>query len=257
MEKQFALTLLCDCNQNKTQYMKRQIHFFTCLFIMTFLSLNNLNAQNKLDQDWANWTNFKKYALQNTTVPQPAANEKRVVFLGNSIFEGWLNLRPEFFAGKPYYDRGISGQTTPQMLLRFYDDVVALKPTVLVLKAGINDIAENTGPYNPHHTFNNIKAIVLLAKSNNIKVVLCSVLPANDFRWRPGLDPADKVITLNDNLKAFARSSGVLYLDLYSSVVDDMKGMKKEYSEDGVHPNINGYKVLEPLVEKAIASLIK
>ena len=237
--------------------MKSKIIFTSLLFSFSLLSLSNLNAQNKVDQNWVEWTNFKKYATQNSTVPEPAPNKKRVVFLGNSIFEGWLNLRPEFFAGKPYYDRGISGQTTPQMLLRFYDDVVELKPAVLVLKAGINDIAENTGPYNPHHTFNNLKAIVLLAKANNIKVVLCSVLPANDFKWRPGLDPADKVIALNENLKAFAKSSGVLYLDLYSSVVDDKKGMKKEYSGDGVHPNVDGYKVMEPLVEKAIETVMK
>ena len=235
--------------------MKVTIIFISLFF--TFSIITNINAQNKVDQNWVEWTNFKKYAMQNNSVPEPASTEKRVVFLGNSIFEGWLNLRPEFFADKPYYDRGISGQTTPQMLLRFYDDVVALKPKVLVLKAGINDIAENTGPYDPHHTFNNIKAIVLLAKANNIKVVLCSVLPANDFRWRPALDPADKVIALNENLKAFAKLSGTLYLDLYSSVVDDNKGMKKEYSADGVHPNVDGYKVMEPLVEKAINSLLK
>jgi lysophospholipase L1-like esterase len=235
--------------------MKAGILFISLVF--SFSTFIKINAQNKVDQNWVEWTNFKKYALQNSTVPEPTSSEKRVVFLGNSIFEGWLNLRPDFFSGKPYYDRGISGQTTPQMLLRFYDDVVALKPKVLVLKAGINDIAENTGPYNPHHTLNNIKSIVLLAKANNIKVVLCSVLPANDFRWRPGLDPADKVIALNENLKAFAKLSGTLYLDLYSSVVDDTKGMKKEYSEDGVHPNVDGYKVMEPLVEKAINSLLK
>jgi lysophospholipase L1-like esterase len=237
--------------------MKLKFTYLPFFLLITVLISNSINAQNKIEQNWIEWANFKKYATQNSSVPAPAMNEKRVVFLGNSIFEGWLSLRPEFFAGKPYYDRGISGQTTPQMLLRFYDDVVALNPTVLVLKAGINDIAQNNGPYDPNHTFNNIKSIVLLAKANKIKVVLCSVLPANDFRWRPGLDPADKVIALNENLKAFAKSSGTLYLDLYSSVVDDKKGMKKEYSEDGVHPNVDGYKVMELLVEKAIKSLLK
>jgi len=237
--------------------MKSMIKTLQMLLLFLFFSITNIIAQTKMDQNWADWANFKKYAAQNSTVKDPAPNENRVVFLGNSIFEGWLNLRPEFFAGKPYYDRGISGQTTPQMLLRFYDDVVALKPKVLVLKAGINDIAQNTGPYDPKHTFNNIKAIVELAKSNGINVVLCSVLPANDFRWRPDLDPADKVIALNENLKRFAKDAGVLYLDLYSSVVDDRKGMKIEYSEDGVHPNIDGYKVMEPLVEKAIATVLK
>ena len=210
-----------------------------------------------MNENWAEWANFKKYASQNSKVSSPVPKERRVVFLGNSIFEGWLNLRPEFFAGKPYYDRGISGQTTPQMLLRFYEDVLALKPTVMVLKAGINDIAQNNAPYDPTHTINNIKAIAQLARANKIKVILCSVLPANDFRWRPGLEPADKVIALNDEIKKFADENNFYYLDLYSSVVDDKKGMKKEYSEDGVHPTVEGYKVMEPLLEKAIAKVKK
>ncbi len=225
-------------------------------FLIVFTLINlTINAQQKMNENWAEWTNFKKYAAQNSKVSSPAPNERRVVFLGNSIFEGWLNLRPEFFEGKPYYDRGISGQTTPQMLLRFYEDVLALKPTVMVLKAGINDIAQNNGPYEQTHTLNNIKAIAQLARANKIKVILCSVLPANEFRWRPGLDPVDKVIALNVEIKKFAHENKFFYLDLYSSVVDDKKGMKKEYSNDGVHPTVEGYKVMEPLLDAAIAKV--
>ena len=228
-----------------------------CLLVLGIFSASLLQAQSKINENWADWANFKKYAEQNKAVPARVKGEKRVVFLGNSIFEGWLRLRPEFFAGKPYYDRGISGQTTPQMLLRFYEDVLALDPEVMVLKAGINDIAQNTGPYNPLQTLNNIKAIAQLARANGIKVILCSVLPASDFRWRPGLEPGDKVIALNNAIRDFAKTEGFYYLDLYSSVVDDKKGMKAEYANDGVHPTVEGYKVLEPLIEDAIRKVKK
>jgi lysophospholipase L1-like esterase len=228
-----------------------------CLLVLGIFSASLLQAQSKINENWADWANFKKYAEQNKAVPARVKGEKRVVFLGNSIFEGWLRLRPEFFAGKPYYDRGISGQTTPQMLLRFYEDVLALDPEVMVLKAGINDIAQNSGPYNPLQTLNNIKAIAQLARANGIKVILCSVLPASDFRWRPGLEPGDKVIALNSAIRDFAKTEGFYYLDLYSSVVDDKKGMKAEYANDGVHPTVEGYKVLEPLVEDAIRKVKK
>ena len=228
-----------------------------CLLVFGIFSTSLLQAQSKINDNWADWANFRKYAEQNKAVPARIKGEKRVVFLGNSIFEGWIRLRPEFFAGKPYYDRGISGQTTPQMLLRFYEDVLALDPDVLVLKAGINDIAQNTGPYNPLQTLNNIKAIAQLARVNNIKVILCSVLPASDFRWRPGLEPGDKVIALNNAIRDFAKTEGFYYLDLYSAVVDDKKGMKAEYANDGVHPTVEGYKVLEPLVEDAIRKVKK
>ena len=228
-----------------------------CLLVLGIFSASLLQAQSKINENWADWANFKKYAEQNKAVPARVKGEKRVVFLGNSIFEGWLRLRPEFFAGKPYYDRGISGQTTPQMLLRFYEDVLALDPEVMVLKAGINDIAQNSGPYNPLQTLNNIKAIAQLARANGIKVILCSVLPASDFRWRPGLEPGDKVIALNNAIRDFAKTESFYYLDLYSSVVDDKKGMKAEYANDGVHPTVEGYKVLEPLVEDAIRKVKK
>jgi len=143
------------------------------------------------------------------------------------------------------------------MLLRFYEDVLALQPEILVLKAGINDIAQNSGPYNQQQTLNNIKAIAQLARFNKIKVILCSVLPANEFRWRPGLEPADKVIALNKAIREFAEQEGYYFLDLYTAVVDDKKGMKAAYADDGVHPTVEGYKVLEPLVEAAISSVKK
>ncbi len=225
---------------------------------LTFLFISNsIMAQKKINDSWIDWANFKKYEADNNKVEPPIKNETRVVFMGNSIFEGWIRLRPEFFSGKPYFDRGISGQTTPQMLLRMYDDVIALQPDIMVLKAGINDIAENNAPYNPDHTLDNIKAMAQLARFNKIKVILCSVLPASDFRWRPGLQPGDKVIALNEAIKKFATENKFYYLDLYSAVVDDNKGMRKEYASDGVHPTVEGYKVMEPLLEEAIRKVRK
>ena len=225
-----------------------------CAFL--FISMS-IMAQKKINDSWIDWANFKKYEAENKKVEPALKQEKRVVFMGNSIFEGWIRLRPEFFSGKPYFDRGISGQTTPQMLLRMYDDVIALQPDIMVLKAGINDIAENNAPYNPDHTLDNIKAMAQLARFNKIKVILCSVLPASDFRWRPGLQPGDKVIALNEAIKQFADENKFYYLDLYSSVVDDNKGMRKEYASDGVHPTVEGYKAMEPLLEEAIRKVRK
>jgi lysophospholipase L1-like esterase len=226
-------------------------------FLLFNLMVSSAFAQSKPEDGWISWTNFKKYVNQNKEVKERQKGEVRVVFLGDSIFEGWSVARPDFFNGKPFYNRGISGQVTAQMVLRFQEDVVDLHPDVLVLKAGINDIAENVGAYDQQKTLNNIKSIVQLAKANKIKVVLCSVLPANRFVWRPKLTPADKVIELNAELQAVAKQENVLYLDLYSAVVDDQKGMKAIYANDGVHPTVEGYKVLEPLVEQAIKRLKK
>ncbi len=234
------------------QVVKKSLIAFALLFIS-----NSIMAQKKINDSWIDWANFKKYEADNNKVEPPIKNETRVVFMGNSIFEGWIRLRPEFFSGKPYFDRGISGQTTPQMLLRMYDDVIALQPDIMVLKAGINDIAENNASYNPDHTLDNIKAMAQLARFNKIKVILCSVLPASDFRWRPGLQPGDKVIALNEAIKKFATENKFYYLDLYSAVVDDNKGMRKEYASDGVHPTVEGYKVMEPLLEEAIRKVRK
>ena len=234
------------------QVVKKSLIAFALLFIS-----NSIMAQKKINDSWIDWANFKKYEADNNKVEPPIKNETRVVFMGNSIFEGWIRLRPEFFSGKPYFDRGISGQTTPQMLLRMYDDVIALQPDIMVLKAGINDIAENNAPYNPDHTLDNIKAMAQLARFNKIKVILCSVLPASDFRWRPGLQPGDKVIALNEAIKKFATENKFYYLDLYSTVVDDNKGMRKEYASDGVHPTVEGYKVMKPLLEEAIRKVRK
>ena len=200
-------------------------------------------------QDWANTARFKD---DNAKIGLPASGEKRIVFMGNSITEGWINSCPDFFAGKSFVNRGIGGQTTPQMLVRFRPDVINLKPAVVVILAGTNDIAGNTGPSTLEMIMDNLISMAELAKANQIKVVLSSVLPVFDYPWKSGLQPAEKIIALNAMIKTYAEKNGLVYLDYFSATVDERKGLKKELSGDGVHPNLAGYKIMEPLAEAAI-----
>ncbi len=200
-------------------------------------------------QDWPNLNRFKN---ENAKLGLASSGENRIVFMGNSITEGWGQICPNFFSGKLYINRGISGQTTPQMLVRFRADVINLKPAVVVILAGTNDIAGNTGPSTIKMIEDNIISMAELAKANGIKVVLSSVLPVFDYPWKPGLNPAEKIATLNKFMKNYADKNEVVYLDYYSSMVDERKGLKDEYTSDGVHPNEAGYKVMAPLAEEAI-----
>lgn len=222
------------------------------IFVLIFMAVQTAQAQQNDD-----WPNLKKYREANARLSAPASNEQRVVFMGNSITEGWINQRPEFFNGRPYINRGIGGQTTPQMLIRFRADVVALKPKVVVLLCGINDIAGNTGPSTLEMIEDNIASMTEIALANNIKVVLSSVLPAYDFPWRPNMEPAPKVMALNKWIKAYAAQKKVVYLDYFSAMVDERNGMKSIYHTDEVHPNKAGYAVMEPLVEQAIKKALK
>lgn len=200
-------------------------------------------------QDWANLNRFQK---ENSELTISKSDEHRIVFMGNSITESWLKIRPNFFTNKSYVNRGISGQTTPQMLLRFRQDVINLRPTAVVILAGINDIAENTGPSSIEMIVDNIVSMVELARANNIKVILCSVLPAYDFPWRKGLEPAQKVVKLNALLKAYANQHNLVYVDYFTPMANESNGLKKELGSDGIHPNITGYLIMEPLIENAI-----
>ena len=226
----------------------KNIKSFYYIFIISLFMAGQLQAQD--------WANLNKYQASNVALKPVEAGQKRIVFMGDSITEFWSVINPEFFAGKPYLNRGISGQTTPQMLIRFRPDVIALKPNIVVILAGINDIAGNTGPSTPEMITNNLFSMAELAKANNIRVILCSVLPAYDFPWRTGSFPAEKIVTLNTMIKKYADTNGILYLDYYSAMVNDQKGLNAAYSGDGVHPNKTGYEVMEPLVEKAIAELL-
>ena len=211
-------------------------------------------ARNVQAQDWPN---LKKYQKENTALSIPSSDQKRIVFMGDSITEFWSVIDPDYFSVKSYINRGISGQTTPQMLIRFRADVIALQPTAVVILAGINDIAGNTGPSSIEMIWDNIFSMVELAKTNNIKVILCSVLPAYDFPWKPNQEPIEKIKALNEIIKNYAAANNIVYVDYYSVMVDDRQGLKAKYSNDGVHPNKTGYQIMEPIVEKAIALVLK
>ena len=211
-------------------------------------------TQDALENDWPN---FGRYRDANTKLAPPAPNEKRVVFYGNSITDGWARRFPTDFPGKPYIGRGIGGQTTPQMLVRFNQDVVALRPRVVVILAGTNDIAGNTGPSTIEMIEDNLRSMAEIAKAHGIRVVLSSVLPVYDYPWRPGLEPAPKIVALNKWMKGYAAKSGAIYLDYHSAMADARQGMREGLASDGVHPNEAGYRVMAPLAEKAIAEALR
>ena len=210
--------------------------------------------QEQLRTDWPWLAKFKEADVK---LPAPAPGENRVVFMGDSITEGWHFDGPEgSFPGKPYINRGISGQTSPQMLLRFRQDVIGLQPKVVVILAGTNDIAGNTGPMTLEQTEDNLASMADLATANHIRVVLCSVLPAYDFPWHPGLEPAPKIDALNTWIKAYATEKGYIYVDFHSAMKDQRDGLPPNLSKDGVHPTPAGYAVMAPLVEAGIKSAL-
>ncbi|MFZ9030023.1 MAG: SGNH/GDSL hydrolase family protein [Robiginitalea sp.] len=212
-----------------------------------FFSLLSTGAAQSQD-----WSNLQHYKAENAALPDPLPGEERVVFIGNSITIGWLHAVPEFFEGKPYVNRGISGQTTPQMLLRFRQDVIDLKPGVVLILAGTNDIAENTGPMTLDQILDNLKSMAELALANGIEPVMCSVLPARDYPWSPGLRPDEKIPRLNEMVKAFSKERELVYLDYFSLLANDNNGLDKSLAEDGVHPTPKAYRLMGTLAEEAI-----
>ena len=219
-------------------------------------------AQNQLKD----WPALGRYRDANAKLLAPVKNERRVVFIGDSITDSWDDPRfGGFFPGKPYVNRGISGQTTPQMLIRFRSEVIALKPKVVVILAGTNDIAGNTGPTTLEAIEDNIISMVELARANGIRAVLSSVMPINDYGRtrdgspliRSGARPPDKIKSLNQWMQQYAATKRVTYLDYYSAMVDDKGFLKAELSEDGLHPNQKGYEIMAPLAEAAIDAALK
>jgi lysophospholipase L1-like esterase len=207
----------------------------------------------KVDFPW-----LAKFKDADLALPAPAAGENRVVFMGDSITELWKIEGPGgSFPGRPYINRGIGGQTTPQMLVRFRQDVIALKPKVVVILAGINDIAGNTGPETLAQIEDNLASMAELATANQIRVVLCSTLPAFNLPWNPGLDPAPKVLALNEWIKAYAAQKGYVYVDFHSAMKDQRDGLPLALSKDGVHPTPAGYSIMTPLVEAGIEKALK
>lgn len=231
--------------------MKKLISIICGAFLFSFPFIGTVKSQDLYEK-----TNIKKYEKANRELPAPAKKEKRVVFMGNSITEGWVNTHPDFFKENNYIGRGISGQTSPQMLMRFYEDVIALQPKAVVINAGTNDVAENTGSYHPEFTLNNIKAMSAIAEANGIKVILTSVLPASQIKWRLDIkDAPQKIMALNKEIEAYAKANKYGYIDYFSAMKDENNGLPEKLSKDGVHPTGDGYAIMEKLVKKEIKRL--
>lgn len=217
------------------------------LLVVCMVATSSLFAQAK------DWAQFGRYAEANKTVKLPS----KVVFMGNSITDGWWPADSLFFINNQYVDRGISGQTTSEMLVRFRTDVINLKPQAVVILAGTNDIAQNNGYISLENVFGNIVSMVELARANNIKPILCSVMPAYEFSWRPGLEPAGKIIKLNAMIREYAVKNKLTYVDYHSALSDERGGLPEKYSKDGVHPTLDAYKIMETIVHKAISQVVK
>jgi lysophospholipase L1-like esterase len=209
-------------------------------------------TQAAREQVFHDLANFARYASANEALPPPGRAERRVVFMGDSITEAWATLDPKFFARADFLDRGISGQTTPQMLLRFRQDVIALKPAVVHIMAGTNDIAGNTGPMDLPAIEANLASMVDLARANGIQVVIGSVLPATDFNWHRGVDPGPKIAALNRWLKSYSAARHLIYVDYYAALTDGALGLRADLTPDGVHPSLAGYRLMDPLADAAI-----
>ncbi|HQR33117.1 MAG TPA: SGNH/GDSL hydrolase family protein [Blastocatellia bacterium] len=221
-------------------------------------TIESLKQQlDRLQNRMKDWPQLNRYKDANTKVPAPEKNEDRVVFMGDSITDGWKLA--EYFPDKPYINRGISGQTTPQMLIRFRPDVIALKPKAVVILAGTNDIAGNTGPMTIEMITANYASMADLAKANGIKVIFASVLPIHDYGKTKVSErrSPENILKLNDWLKSYCKANNHTYLDYFSKTVDDKGMLKAELATDGLHPNADGYKIMAPLAEAAIQQTLK
>lgn len=228
--------------------MKRLILFVT----IAAITLCSYGVHQK------DWGQIEKYAGANIEQNNNKNNGKRVVLLGNSITENWVSKHPDFFKKYGYIGRGISGQTSYQFLVRFREDVINLHPKVVVINAGTNDIAENTGPYFEDRTMGNIISMVELAKANKINVILTSVLPCSKMYWSGARDVAKKIESLNKRIAEYAKKNKIQYIDYYSPMVKGPeRSLNPNYTEDGVHPNVDGYMVMEPLLVKAVQKYVK
>lgn len=223
-----------------------KIIFISSLFISSAI----VNAQNK------DWAKINRYHTNNNELME-SKKQIDAVFIGNSITENWAGMDPDFFTNNNYVGRGIGGQTSAQILLRMREDVIKLKPSLVVINAGTNDIAENLDTYNPEVTLGNIISMVQLAQANNIKVILGLLLPTNQYRWSPDItDVAKKVIDLNTRIVKYADAHNIPYIDYHSALKDKDNGLDIKYGEDGVHPQIAGYRIMEPLAKQTIDKVL-
>ena len=238
-------------------FQLKEIIFFVSLLFVNYLIGQELFIQGGGTLN--DWANLSRYKEENNKLLN-SSDELRVVFMGNSITESWSHFDPDFFLTNSYINRGISGQTTPQMLIRFKPDVINLKPKAVAILAGINDIAGNTGPMQVENIAENIQSMAEISKANEIQVLICSVLPAIDFPWSPGLNPSTKVLRLNKLLKNYCRENNIIYVDYYSSMVDKNGGLKvPEYtsSDDLVHPNKKGYEVMRNIIQDSLKKVLE
>lgn len=239
-----ATMLACKLTYKLTRFLNRFV-----LVSVALVATHELGAQSSSRM---NVGNLSRYAEANARLGAPKAGEQRVVFMGNSITEAWAQHFAALFPGKPYVGRGISGETTRQMRERFADDVIALMARVVVILAGTNDIAGNEGPVSNDVIQQNIAAMADSARAHGIRVVFCAVLPVYDYPWRPGLEPAPRIVALNRWLAEYAAQHNEVFVDLHTPLADERQGLPRHYAEDGVHPNVAGYRVMSPLVEAGI-----
>ena len=228
------------------------IAVFGAVVQLSALTAARAQGDDKLRTDWAN---LQRYRAENAALAP--SGQERVVFMGNSITEGWAPHFAAMFPGKEYIGRGISGQTTPQMLVRFRQDVVALRPRVVVILAGTNDIAGNTGPSTVEMIEDNLASMTEIANANGIRVVLASVLPVDDYPWRRGLEPAPKIMALNAWMKQFAATHDAVFADFHTPMQNEVHGLQKELTYDGVHLTEAGYRVMSRLAEQAIQQALR
>ncbi len=228
-------------------------------FLMTFFSLLASIMPASLFAQKNDWANFARYADDNKALKDSSSTTIKAVFFGNSITDNWASMRPEFFKENGFIGRGISGQTTYQFLSRFREDAVNLKPAIVVLNGGTNDIAENSHPYSEEKTLGNIRSMVEIARANGIGVILTSVLPAAGFRWNRNVtDAPEKIESLNRRIAALAEEFNIPYVDYHSLLLaPDKRSLKPELSPDGVHPNVKGYEVMEGIVLPTIKNYSK
>ena len=219
--------------------------------LMAWMAIGTASAQ----QDWAN---YRKYEQSNREIKAQPNNGRRVIFFGNSITENWGRNRREFFTDNDYICRGIGGQTSYQLLLRFREDVIALKPKVVVLNGCTNDIAENNHPYVEDRTVGNVASMCEIAKANGVKVILTTVTPCDHYGWKPDIkDVPQKIQHLNERLREYAQQHKILFVDYWTPMADERGHMQKGLTDDGCHPTNAGYAIMEPLIKKAIKKYVK
>lgn len=231
--------------------MKHNFYIYILVALLSLTSTLIMSAQStsSTKRQWAKYDRYEKNNAALTVAPD-------VVFMGNSITDNWASLVPEFFSENNYAGRGISGQTTEQMLARFRQDVVDLHPQIVVILAGVNDIAQNNGPISTQQILNNIKSMCDIARANNITPILCSILPCDYFSWRKTMNPAQTIIELNKMIFDYAKSMGYKFVDYYSALATEVGALNPQYTHDRCHPTVEGYKIMIPIVQNVLLPML-